>query len=327
MSEVLGVGVSRLDNIENNSDGFFQKVVQVKRKGNTWQAPLTDHILDARGRAKRNNEWAKAHMIVNEDTGEILTDKEGKPLSLMDSSRSRYNPQRARNNARHVVQRLQKMRDMPFDLEHRPKFVTFTFADVVESWQADRAMQKCVDAIRHWAKRRGLTLAYFWTSEVQMKNGRGALHYHILLFGLPYLSKKVVRSWWPFGFVDIRAVDDIGRAFKYLAKYLWKWGKIWDTFDAVEAPDDVSNLPEWWFLFNVFGKRRFGFSKMFQLPIEKRIPSWLRENLEEMEMLDICVKASRAVGGGWHLEFNDEVHNEQYAKDIASPYKIVEVAA
>jgi hypothetical protein len=263
--------------------------------------------------------------MVNADTGELVTDKEGKVLTLADMSKSWYSFKGSRNNAHQIVKRLQKAYQFECDLKKfRPKFITLTFADTVESWQAERAIQKFLNALRTWAKRKcGVKiLVYFWTSEVQE---RGALHYHILVLGAPYISKAQISAWWRYGFVDIRAVDDIGRAFKYLAKYLWKWGKIWDTLEVLD--DEVAALPVWWFLFSVYSKRRYGFSKWFQLSAIERIPRWVRQDLAQVGFLDILRKASRAAGGGWRLEFVDDDVGETFAYVVSSPYKVVEQTA
>jgi hypothetical protein len=294
-------GSSRLDNIQNKSDEFFQA--------------YRDYLLLAKDRAKKNNAWAQSHRLVSPETGEFVTDKEGNALTLADMSRSWYSEKGGRNNAFQIVKRLQKAHSFECDLKtFRPKFITLTFAGIVESWEAERAIQKFLDALRHWAKRQGVKgLAYFWTSEVQE---RGALHYHILILGTPYLSKKLLASWWSYGFIDVRAVDDIGRAFKYLAKYLWKWGHLAGDPDA---------LPAWWFLFSVFSKRRYGFSKWFQLPLEQRLPRWLKESLQGFCKIEDVEKARRAVGGGWEVVACSSVLGGVLVQfHFPSPFKVVE---
>jgi hypothetical protein len=289
--------------MESNSDKF-------------WEG-MKGEIGDARVRAKRNNDWAAGHTMVNTQTGEVTTNKEGNILSLLDLSKSWYNEKGARNNAFAIVRRLKKVLQFECDLQKlRPKLITLTFADVVESWEADRAIQKFIDCVRHWAKRHDVgSFAYFWTSEVQMKTGRGALHYHILLLGLPFLTKEQVRAWWSYGFIDIRAADDTGRAFKYLAKYLWKWGK-----EAGE-PDD---LPDWWYLFSVFHKRRYGFSKWFSQPPIERIPGWLKDALQECSGLEFLQKAGRIRGGGWSIVLQRPRGDVELQFD--SPFRVVEMA-
>lgn len=136
----------------------------------------------------------------------------------------------------------------------------------------------------------------------------------MLLLGIPFASKAQWEAWWPHGFIDARAVDDIGRAFKYLAKYLWKWGHL---------ADEPEKLPDWWFLFSVYSKRRYGFSKWFTLPPVERIPRWLKDILKECGALDELEKAGRAKGGGWYVR----VQRAEYGIDLRfpSPFKVLEL--
>lgn len=292
---------TRLDNIINNSHS------------------LQDRLLNAKTKARRQAAWAKGHCFVSTETGEIMTKQDGERLTVADVSRSWYLKSGGRNNARLIVERLKKTLLHPANVaKFRPKFVTLTFRNAVASWIAERAIQKFLNAVRTWAKREGVnSLAYFWTGEVQMKNERGALHYHIVFLGLPFIPKWQWRKWWRFGFIDTRAVDDLGRVFKYLAKYLWKWGKM---------AEDADELPDWWYYFSrdMFSKRRYGFSNWFRLPVAKRIPGWLRDQLQKDNHLDSCVKATRAVGGGWHLEFHDLEHGERFEFDVASTFRLIE---
>lgn len=272
-------------------------------------------IIEAREKAKRNNAWASSRRMVNQHTGEIVSDKEGNPLSLADMSKSWYLEKGGRNNAFSIVKRLNKAHSFQCDLKiYRPKFITLTFADTAESWDTERAIQKFLDTLRHWVKRQGVKMfAYFWTAEVQE---RGALHYHLLVLGMPYIQKEQIAAWWSHGFVDIRAVDDIGRAFKYLAKYLWKWGHL---------AGDPESLPAWWFLFSIYTKRRYGFSKWFTLSPIERMPRWVKESLHRFCNLGDVQKASRAVGGGWDIVGQSSVLDGVLVKfHLASPFRVME---
>ncbi|HZQ09752.1 MAG TPA: hypothetical protein VFD70_24460 [Anaerolineae bacterium] len=257
-------------------------------------SPVLAARVDAeRIKKKRNNQWARSRVMVNKQTGEVLSGQNCEALTVADISRGWYSEQGARNNARLIVKRLKKSFQFECDLKkYRPKFITLTFADIDDSWLVEKAVRKFLDAVRHWAKRSGVnTVPYFWSGEVQE---RGALHYHILLLGLPYLDKELIQSWWSHGFVDIRAVDDMGRAFKYVAKYLWKWGKLAAEPDA---------LPDWWFYFGIYSKRRYGFSKFYQLPPLERMPRWLRDVVEQMDAMVFVARAGPADGGGWEITF------------------------
>ena len=268
--------------MDNNSDKEFDVDL------------IAEKVSARRVKCKQNNAWAAARRIVHSETGEILESQEGKPLTMADISKTWYSEQGGKNNARYIVKRLRRLNQYKCDLKKfRPKFITLTFAELDDSWLAEKAVIKFLDAVRHFAKRHGVSnLAYFWSGEVQE---RGALHYHILILGLPFLTESQIKEWWRHGFFDVRAVDDLGRAFKYVAKYLWKWGKL---------ATNVDDLPDWWFYFSIFSKRRYGFSKFFTLPPIERVPKWLRETVSDAALSEIISKARPAIGGGWDLEFN-----------------------
>jgi len=295
---------TRLDNIINNSHRFDLRI--------------SGDVKAAREKAKKNLEWARSRVMVNGSTGEIVTDKEGKVLTLGYMSKSWFCEKGGRNNAFSIVKRLSHLKDFPVnEKKYLPKFISLTFAKIDESWQAERALQKFLNALRTWAKRQGVEiLAYFWTGEVQK---RGALHYHILILGAPFITREQLGAWWSFGFSDIRAVYDYEGAFKYLAKYLWKWGHL---------ANDPDNLPDWWFYFSIFSKRRYGFSKWFSLPPTERIPRWLKESLESYQALGEIEKARRVVGGGWLVSARSPCFDgAQVEFRFESHFKVVEYRA
>jgi hypothetical protein len=314
---------TRLDIIQNKSD-------KGREQGKRFFADVSERISNARAKARKNNQWAKSHILACAESGEVVTDKEGNVLTLADMSKSWYLKKGSRNNAYQTVKRLKKAYLFQCDVKRfRPKFISLTFAGESEnSWTAERAIQKFLDGLRHWLNRCGVNeYAYFWSAEPQLYSGRGALHYHIALLGAPYISKEQLCAWWSHGWADIRVVDDMGRAFKYLAKYLWKWGKIWDNLD-VKEDDEVAALPEWWFLFSVFHKRRYGFSKWFSLPPIERIPRWLKESLESYQALGEIEKARRVVGGGWLVSARSPCFDgAQVEFRFESPFKVVEYRA
>jgi hypothetical protein len=51
---------------------------------------------------------------------------------------------------------------------------------------------------------------------------RGAVHYHIIFFNVPYIKKKEYADIWQHGFVHVRKVDEQENVAKYLTKYLSK---------------------------------------------------------------------------------------------------------
>lgn len=254
------------------------------------------HKVEWEREAKQKQvEWLSGRRCVNQETGEVVSKPDGTPCTLADCSRSWYVGAGVDRNVRVVARRSARAAKHPADVTvFRPKLITLTFRDVKESWEIKGAVSKFTNTLMHWAKRNGgESPAYFWVDEVQMKTERGAAHFHVLVLGVPFLAKSLIESWWAHGFVDVRAVDNAGRGLSYLAKYMWKWADV----DV-----KLESLPDWWFYYSIFHKRRFGFSRWFAFAPAERIPVWLKETLEGMKMLDGLSRASRMVGGGWLCE-------------------------
>lgn len=265
-------GSSLLDRTDNKSDS-----------GDFWSDPsVQSRLAAARVRAGRNVAWAEGHSLVRRSTGEVVG-------TIDIFSRSWYSLSGRRNVGRSITSRLTKghARGVGGVVE-RPKFLTLTFRDVSDSWLQSGALSGFLDAVRHYVKRHGGHFECFWCAEVQ---SRGALHYHLLLFGVPFLSRSLVSSWWTWGFFDLRAVDDVGRGVKYLLKYLWK---------SVRDDKGVEMMTDSEFAFSAFHKRHYGFSKGFQSEPAERGPAWLRDWVTSLGMGEIkWVK--RREGGGWSV--------------------------
>lgn len=49
---------------------------------------------------------------------------------------------------------------------------------------------------------------------------RGAIHYHVIIYNMPYVKQKVIQDSWDNGIVDIRKIDDIDNVGAYVSEYL-----------------------------------------------------------------------------------------------------------
>jgi len=105
-----------------------------------------------------------------------------------------------------------------------------------------------------------------------------------------------------------------------MGKYMWK---------AVEilADGDVSldDLPDWWFYFRAFKRRRCGFSRFYCLPPLERLPGWLRRELEIAGLAASVTGAERVPGGGWRIWLFADKHETMAGCWVRpSPWKIVQ---
>lgn len=125
------------------------------------------------------------------------------------------------NEVQEWVDMLSRFRGRP---THRRLFTTLTYAENVRGDPGDIvATLKC---FREWLRRCGHTMVpYAWVAELQ---GRGALHYHLVIW-LPrslYLPKLDRRGWWKHGSTKVEtARNPTGYLVKYASKLQTKDGK------------------------------------------------------------------------------------------------------
>lgn len=105
-----------------------------------------------------------------------------------------------------------------------PVFVTLTIADGVLGDPTNKDWQQ-----REWTKYCNKISAKYPNAQylmVEELQKRGAVHYHILYFGLGYNHMDDFKNAWPHGSVDIQRVkhkhDDILKIVNYLGKYMTK---------------------------------------------------------------------------------------------------------
>ena len=98
-----------------------------------------------------------------------------------------------------------------------PKFITLTYAD------NEQDIKKCnLDFrlfIRRLGYKSGIKIKYSCVIEFQK---RGAIHYHVIIYNLPYTSNKSLREVWGHGFVKINNIDNVDNVGAYVTKYMSK---------------------------------------------------------------------------------------------------------
>lgn len=106
----------------------------------------------------------------------------------------------------------------------RPKFWTLTFADNIQDIK--EANKEFTDFNKrlsyHFYKINKNVLKYVCIPEFQK---RGAVHYHVLYFNLPYIEQSVLLNIWKQGFVFVESIkntSEIENFAKYVCKYISK---------------------------------------------------------------------------------------------------------
>lgn len=105
-----------------------------------------------------------------------------------------------------------------------PKFWTLTFADNIQDVkQANKEFTDFNKRLSYYLyKVNKNVLKYICIPEFQK---RGAIHFHVLYFNLPYINQNEFSKIWDNGFVFVESVKDVNRIenfAKYVCKYISK---------------------------------------------------------------------------------------------------------
>lgn len=125
---------------------------------------------------------------------------------------------------RHYEQKrfdIARLIDMNFD--SKTKFLTLTFKqNQINITETNNEFKKFIKRLNYRLyKTKKSKIKYIATRE---KQKRGAIHYHIILFGFPYIRKDELAALWGHGFIQINHtdVDSIENRGRYLSKYFTK---------------------------------------------------------------------------------------------------------
>jgi hypothetical protein len=137
------------------------------------------------------------------------------------------NGQRTERSFFRAQTRLKKLINCNADLasdELRPRFVTLTFAEnIVDIKRANFEHTKFIRKFNSYLKSKkfGCKLSYVAVIEFQK---RGAVHYHILFFNLPYFPNMydVMEKLWGNGWVISKKIDKVKNLGTYVCKYMTK---------------------------------------------------------------------------------------------------------
>lgn len=98
-----------------------------------------------------------------------------------------------------------------------PKFVTLTFAENVQDIPtANYEFKKFRQRLEYEYK---IKLKYLVVMEFQK---RGAIHYHAIMFNLPFIENEKLAMIWGNGFIKINAIDQVTNIGVYVTKYMTK---------------------------------------------------------------------------------------------------------
>jgi len=107
---------------------------------------------------------------------------------------------------------------------YSPFLLTLTFEENIKDLKtANRMFSKFIQRFNYMLT--GKKKAYLQYLGVVEFQKRGAIHYHVIIFNLPYIKHKVyetIRNIWGQGRIELKKVDTIERLIGYLSKYMVK---------------------------------------------------------------------------------------------------------
>lgn len=178
----------------------------------TIETPTTIEVWEYSVPAGRMNPEART-----DDDSEDESERGRKP-----DAAAHYDAARRRQRHYSAV-RWEIARIIDCNFDDSTKFLTLTFADNVTD------IKYCNREFRKFIKR--LNRRVYGTDKTKVRylavweaQKRGAIHYHVVLFGMPYIRLSELREVWGHGFVKINRVDvdqrmNVGR---YISKYFSK---------------------------------------------------------------------------------------------------------
>ena len=109
------------------------------------------------------------------------------------------------------------------NFDDRTKFVTLTFQENIQDITVtNREFKYFIQRLNYYIyQTKTQLLKYIATWE---KQKRGAIHYHVIFFDFPYITKEKLQNLWSHGFIKINRIDVDSKENRgrYLSKYFTK---------------------------------------------------------------------------------------------------------
>lgn len=121
--------------------------------------------------------------------------------------------------AKRELRRLINANVGQYGKEFTSKFLTLTFSDNVTDLDiANYEFEKFIKRLNYKVyNTKKANLKYTAVIEFQK---RGAIHYHIIIYNMPYIKANEIANCWDNGFIKINKIDDIDNVGAYVAEYL-----------------------------------------------------------------------------------------------------------
>jgi len=129
---------------------------------------------------------------------------------------------RARTDLRRLIQANSRQWKDIHGIVYLPIFLTLTFAkNIMDFETANHEFKLFIMRLgnRIGGRTERNCLQYVVVPEFQK---RGAIHYHLIIFNLPYIRQRELSDIWRNGRVHIKAIDEVDNVGAYVCKYMGK---------------------------------------------------------------------------------------------------------
>lgn len=157
-------------------------------------------------------------------TGYTLTDEEKAKRGRKRGEKSESyeeNREKVINRAKRDLRRLINSNVNQYGDEITPKFVTLTFEEnITDVRTANYEFTKFIKRLnyRMFGEKKAI-LKYSVVPEFQK---RGAVHYHVVFYNLPYLKADLLSEIWGNGFIKVNKLKNVDNIGAYVTKYMSK---------------------------------------------------------------------------------------------------------
>lgn len=105
-----------------------------------------------------------------------------------------------------------------------PVFLTLTFKeDIRKQKEANKIFTLFIKKLNYEiTKEKTNILKYSVVIEFQDKTREGVIHYHAILYNLPFIRKEKLEKLWGKGFLNVKKIDNVKNIARYITKYMAK---------------------------------------------------------------------------------------------------------
>lgn len=127
---------------------------------------------------------------------------------------------KARNEMRRLINANVNRKFNMASSTYKPVFLTLTFADNIQEIPvANTEFRKFNKRLGTYIARNQAYVQYVAVPEFQK---RGAVHYHQVIFNLPYIKSSKIADIWRNGFIQVKSIEDVDNIGAYMSKYMSK---------------------------------------------------------------------------------------------------------